>query len=186
MIGRWFVLMRSRMSCGSWSSRCCPPEQACGAVRLPITAGWLLRHGAVGAVFGGGEADQLPARGALGQRARQAAAAGHVRTITGFRTASIHRDEVGRLVLESFGGHRLEAVDEVVALTGMRSYGRAPTFLAMTGYEQVRSVVAALAGDREGAAPPGRTRIAYLGGRELPRLTRPVQDSLVVIDGSQK
>ncbi len=33
----------------------------------------------------------------------------------------------------------------------MKSYGRAPTFLAMTGYEQVRSVAAALAGDREAA-----------------------------------
>ena len=30
---------------------------------------------------------------------------------------------------------------------GMKSYGRAPTFLMLTGYEQVRSVVAALAGD---------------------------------------
>jgi len=29
----------------------------------------------------------------------------------------------------------------------MKSYGRAPTFLMATGYEQVRSVVAALAGD---------------------------------------
>ncbi|WP_246209969.1 NAD(P)-binding domain-containing protein [Nocardioides piscis] len=37
-------------------------------------------------------------------------------------------------------------------LVGMKSYGRAPTFLALTGYEQVRSVVAALAGDHEGAA----------------------------------
>jgi thioredoxin reductase len=34
---------------------------------------------------------------------------------------------------------------------GMKSYGRAPTFLLMTGYEQVRSVVAALAGDMEAA-----------------------------------
>jgi hypothetical protein len=30
---------------------------------------------------------------------------------------------------------------------GMKSYGRAPTFLMATGYEQVRSVTAALAGD---------------------------------------
>ncbi len=29
----------------------------------------------------------------------------------------------------------------------MKSYGRAPTFLMLTGYEQVRSIVAALAGD---------------------------------------
>lgn len=34
---------------------------------------------------------------------------------------------------------------------GMKSYGRAPTFLAMTGYEQVRSIAAALAGHRESA-----------------------------------
>ena len=34
---------------------------------------------------------------------------------------------------------------------GMKSYGRAPTFLMATGYEQVRSIAAALAGDREAA-----------------------------------
>ncbi|MEV6603120.1 NAD(P)-binding domain-containing protein [Kutzneria sp. NPDC051319] len=171
---------------------------------------WLLRRGAVGAVFGGGDADQLPARGALGQRAKAAAEAGHVRTVTGFRTSDVTPTADGRLVLESFDGHRLEPVDEVVVLTGfrpdlsalseirldldpvlqaprklaplidpnvhscgtvyphgvaelaqpepnlylvgMKSYGRAPTFLAMTGYEQVRSVVAELAGDHEAAA----------------------------------
>ncbi len=36
-------------------------------------------------------------------------------------------------------------------IVGMKSYGRAPTFLMATGYEQVRSVVAALAGDMEAA-----------------------------------
>jgi hypothetical protein len=36
-------------------------------------------------------------------------------------------------------------------VVGMKSYGRAPTFLLRTGYEQVRSVVAALAGDLEAA-----------------------------------
>ena len=36
-------------------------------------------------------------------------------------------------------------------MVGMKSYGRAPTFLMLTGYEQVRSVVAALAGDHEAA-----------------------------------
>jgi thioredoxin reductase len=34
---------------------------------------------------------------------------------------------------------------------GMKSYGRAPTFLLVTGYEQVRSVVAAIAGDWDAA-----------------------------------
>lgn len=36
-------------------------------------------------------------------------------------------------------------------MVGMKSYGRAPTFLAMTGFEQVRSVVAMLAGDEAAA-----------------------------------
>ena len=34
---------------------------------------------------------------------------------------------------------------------GMKSYGRAPTFLMLTGYEQVRSIVAEIAGDKEAA-----------------------------------
>ncbi|MFD0776858.1 flavoprotein, partial [Streptomonospora algeriensis] len=37
-------------------------------------------------------------------------------------------------------------------LAGMKSYGRAPTFLALTGYEQVRSIAAEIAGDAESAA----------------------------------
>jgi thioredoxin reductase len=171
---------------------------------------WLLRRGAVGNVFGGGDADQLPARGALGERAKQATRDGHVEVVTGFRATAVERDGDGRLVLVSQDEHRLEPVDEVVVLTGfrpdlswlseirldldpvlqaptalaplidpnahscgtvyphgaaeltqpepgvyltgMKSYGRAPTFLAMTGYEQVRSVVAKLAGDDEAAA----------------------------------
>ncbi|MDQ7026524.1 MAG: NAD(P)-binding domain-containing protein [Anaerolineae bacterium] len=36
-------------------------------------------------------------------------------------------------------------------IVGMKSYGRAPTFLLATGYEQVRSIVAALVGDWEAA-----------------------------------
>lgn len=36
-------------------------------------------------------------------------------------------------------------------IAGMKSYGRAPTFLMTTGYEQVRSIIAALAGDMERA-----------------------------------
>ena len=37
-------------------------------------------------------------------------------------------------------------------LAGMKSYGRAPTFLMMTGYEQVRSIAADIAGDKRAAA----------------------------------
>lgn len=42
--------------------------------------------------------------------------------------------------------------DDGFYLVGMKSYGRAPTFLLATGYEQVRSVAAALAGDAESAS----------------------------------
>ncbi|MFI6578874.1 FAD-dependent oxidoreductase [Nocardiopsis sp. NPDC050513] len=169
---------------------------------------WVLRRGGVGDAFGGGEADRLPARGALGERARRAVDAGHVRVVTGFRTAEV-RERDGRLVLVDDDGRELEPVDGVLALTGfrpdlsflseirlsldpvlqapvelaplidpnvhscgtvyphgvrelshpetgfhlagMKSYGRAPTFLALTGYEQVRSIAARIAGDHAAA-----------------------------------
>ena len=49
------------------------------------------------------------------------------------------------------GVDELSHPDEGVYMVGMKSYGRAPTFLLRTGYEQVRSVAAALAGDWESA-----------------------------------
>ncbi|MFC9850591.1 NAD(P)-binding domain-containing protein [Streptomyces prasinus] len=170
---------------------------------------WILRRGISGSTFGGGEADQLPARGALGLAAKAAVDEGHADAVTGFRTAAIERAHDGRLILVGEDGRRLEPVDEVIVLTGfrpdlsfleelrlglderlqapvalaplidpnqhscgtvyphghrelshpeqgvylvgMKSYGRAPTFLAMTGYEQVRSVAAAIAGDLDAA-----------------------------------
>jgi len=49
-------------------------------------------------------------------------------------------------------GHRELAHPEPGLYTlGVKSYGRAPTFLMATGFEQARSVVAALAGDFEAA-----------------------------------
>ncbi|MFF3458885.1 NAD(P)-binding domain-containing protein [Streptomyces sp. NPDC002730] len=170
---------------------------------------WILRRGIGANTYGGGEADQLPARGALGLAAKAAVEAGRASAVTGFRTEAVERDGDGRLVLVAEDGRRTEQVDEVVVLTGfrpdlsflaevrlglderlqaptslaplidpnvhscgtvhphgvnelshpekgvhlvgMKSYGRAPTFLAMTGYEQIRSIAAALAGDREAA-----------------------------------
>ncbi|WP_225634638.1 NAD(P)-binding domain-containing protein [Streptomyces solaniscabiei] len=170
---------------------------------------WILRRGISGSTFGGGEADQLPARGALGLAAKAAVDEGHADAVTGFRTEAIERADDGRLILVGEDGRRLDPVDEVIVLTGfrpdlsflnelrlglderlqapvalaplidpnqhscgtvyphghrelshpeqgiylvgMKSYGRAPTFLAMTGYEQVRSVAAAIAGDLEAA-----------------------------------
>ncbi|MFJ4407200.1 NAD(P)-binding domain-containing protein [Streptomyces sp. NPDC088910] len=170
---------------------------------------WVLRRGLSGSTFGGGTADQLPARGALGLAAKAAVDDGHADAVTGFRTDAVERAADGRVVLVGDDGRRLDPVDEVVVLTGLRpdlsflselrlglderlqapvalaplidpnqhscgtiyphghrelahpesgvylvgmkSYGRAPTFLAMTGYEQVRSVAAAVAGDLEAA-----------------------------------
>ncbi|WP_377644813.1 FAD-dependent oxidoreductase [Oryzobacter terrae] len=170
---------------------------------------WVLRRGGVGNAFGGGDADELPARGALGQRARAAVESGRVEVVTGFRTAAVEQHD-GTVTLVSEDGARVERLDRVVTLTGfrpnlamleevrldlderlqapvrlaplidpnvhscgtvyphgaaelahpaepglyvvgMKSYGRAPTFLALTGFEQVRSVAAALAGDHEAA-----------------------------------
>ena len=169
---------------------------------------WVLRRGQVGNAFGGGDADELPERGALGLRAKQAVTDGLVELVTGFRTERIDTDS-GRAVLVSEDGRLLAPADRVFVLTGFRpdlsfltevrldldvrlqaparvagevdpnvhscgsvratgaaelahpeegffivgakSYGRAPTFLALTGFEQVRSVVAMIAGDREAA-----------------------------------
>lgn len=49
------------------------------------------------------------------------------------------------------GESELRHPETGIYLVGMKSYGRAPSFLLATGYEQVRSVVAFLAGDLESA-----------------------------------
>ncbi|MDR6167918.1 thioredoxin reductase [Microbacterium paludicola] len=171
------------------------------------TVTWALRRATAGNAFGGGEADELPARGALGIKAKEYVDAGLVSLVTGFRVERVTRDRT-RPILVAEDGRTLTA-DRVVVLTGFRpdlsllselrleldptlqapvriaaevdpnvhscgsvaatgaadlaqpepdfylvgakSYGRAPTFLALTGYEQVRSVAAEIAGDREAA-----------------------------------
>ena len=49
--------------------------------------------------------------------------------------------------VEPHGFAELQHPEEGFFLAGMKSYGRAPTFLLATGYEQVRSITAWLAGD---------------------------------------
>ncbi len=49
------------------------------------------------------------------------------------------------------GAEELRHPEADVYVVGMKSYGRAPTFLMLTGYEQVRSVACAITGDWEGA-----------------------------------
>jgi hypothetical protein len=50
------------------------------------------------------------------------------------------------------GARELAQDDPGFYLAGIKSYGRAPTFLMMTGYEQVRSIAADIAGDKDAAA----------------------------------
>jgi len=167
---------------------------------------WVMRGGDLRQVYGGGEQDALPARGALGMRIKAAVDAGNLRILAPFRiealtetgdslrlsgqlngtTQALHADEIiactgARPDLALLSELRLEldpAVESPRALAplidpnlhscgtvpphgeaelrqperdfyivGMKSYGRAPTFLMATGYEQVRSIAAALAGD---------------------------------------
>lgn len=168
---------------------------------------WAVRGASAEKVYGGGDADGLPARGQLGSRLRRLVEAGTIELHTGFGIASLKPLDSG-VTVEAVDGRTLDA-DVVVPCTGfrpdleilgelrldldpaveapralgplidpefhscgtvpphgakllahpdqdfyivgMKSYGRAPTFLLATGYEQVRSVVAALAGDREAA-----------------------------------
>jgi thioredoxin reductase len=169
---------------------------------------WAIRGGVAGDLYGGGEDDQLPARGALGRRLRALVDSGAIELISGFRIAALH--DTGAGIAVEGEGRTIGPVDEVIAATGfrpnlsltrelrldldpvvesptalatlidpnihscgtvpphgfhelthpepdfytagMKSYGRAPTFLLLTGYEQVRSIAAALTGDHAAAA----------------------------------
>ena len=180
------------------------------AAAVPDTSiTWAVRRPAdrLRTLFGGGIADVLPARGALGERVRGLVDAGNLRLVTGFKVARLTETDGGVLVAgddEVLGpfdrivaatGFRPELsllselrldLDPVVEspralaplidpnvhscgsvpphgeaelrqpesglyIAGMKSYGRAPTFLMLTGYEQVRSVAAAIAGDWDAA-----------------------------------
>jgi thioredoxin reductase len=168
---------------------------------------WAIRRTDLGQLFGGGEQDALPARGALGQRMRELVESEQVHLVTGARIQALSQTEEGIVIAGE--EERLGPVNEIIATTGfrpdltllrelrlaldaglespvalaplidpnvhscgtvpphgveelshpetnfyivgMKSYGRAPTFLTLTGYEQVRSIVAALTGDYEAA-----------------------------------
>ncbi|MFC7360109.1 NAD(P)-binding domain-containing protein [Nocardioides astragali] len=63
----------------------------------------------------------------------------------------IHPDHHSCGDVAPHGYKELTQPEHGLYLVGMKSYGRAPSFLALTGYEQVRSVMAALDGDLEAA-----------------------------------
>jgi hypothetical protein len=54
--------------------------------------------------------------------------------------------------VEPHGFRELQQPEPNFFIAGMKSYGRAPTFLLATGYEQVRSIAAWLAGDLASAS----------------------------------
>ncbi|MCW2641550.1 MAG: dependent oxidoreductase [Dactylosporangium sp.] len=169
---------------------------------------WALRGGSADRAFGGGDADGLPARGALGTGLRLLVSSGRVELVTGFGVHAVRRltdghvelvDATGRTIAadrivgatgfrpdhtisgelrldldpilgctralaplidpneHSCGSVRPHGVDELTQpepgyfAVGMKSYGRAPTFLMATGYEQARSITAAMAGDWDAA-----------------------------------
>ena len=64
------------------------------------------------------------------------------------------------------GARELAQPEPGFYFAGMKSYGRAPTFLMLTGYEQVRSIAAEIAGDHEAAA---QGRAGAAGNRRLQR-----------------
>ena len=53
---------------------------------------WVVRGTSQERTYGGGEADELPARGALGQREQQLVQSGRVELVGGFRTEAISLD----------------------------------------------------------------------------------------------
>src|SRR6266540_3232709 len=73
---------------------------------------WAIRRAVSSGTFGGGAADQLPERGALGQRAKRAVESGVVELVTGFRTAEVRR-EGDRAVLLGGDGREIPAADKI-------------------------------------------------------------------------
>src|SRR3546814_1950166 len=68
-----------------------------------------------------------------------------------FLAELVHPDHHSCGDVPGHGYKELAQPEEGLYVVGMKSYGRAPSFLAMTGFEQVRSVIAALVGDLDSA-----------------------------------
>ena len=78
---------------------------------------WAIRGGAPGRAYGGGDDDQLPARGAIGDAVRGLVARGEIELIGGFQTRRVD-SRGGRLVVGD--GERDIVADEIIACTGFR------------------------------------------------------------------
>ncbi|PVE96961.1 NAD(P)-binding domain-containing protein [Microbacterium sp. TPD7012] len=150
------------------------PERAA----LGARARRVIESGVVDVVTGFRVAEFRAQDGALRIRSddgREVADVSHVFALTGFRPDSdllrelrIDLDPALEAVagiaaeidpnihscgsVSATGARQLAQPEQGLFIVGAKSYGRAPTFLALTGFEQVRSVVAHLAGDHESAA----------------------------------
>lgn len=150
------------------------PERAA----LGVRARRVIESGVVDVVTGFRVAEFRDQGGALAIRSedgREVTDVAHVFALTGFRPdAELLRElridldpaleAVAGIAAEidpnihscgsvsATGARQLAQPEQGLFVVGAKSYGRAPTFLALTGFEQVRSVVAHLAGDHESAA----------------------------------
>ncbi|MGF7178144.1 NAD(P)-binding domain-containing protein [Azospirillum doebereinerae] len=81
---------------------------------------WAVRGGDdLRRVFGGGDADALRARGALGTALRRRQESGAIELVTGFRAAAVVVED-GRLAVENGGGRRIAGIDAIIVATGQR------------------------------------------------------------------
>jgi len=80
---------------------------------------WAIRGENFTRIFGGGSADGLPARGALGQRLKALKESGQLTLYTQFNTQQLTSTANGIDVI-SHNGQRIEAIDEMIVSTGSR------------------------------------------------------------------
>lgn len=83
---------------------------------------WAIRTSSPARTYGGGDADALPARGALGSRLRDHVDAGRIRLLTGFSVHALTPTDgrVTVVVRHADGSEEPITVDRIVAATGFR------------------------------------------------------------------
>ena len=82
---------------------------------------WAVRGTDLRRLFGGGENDGLPARGALGTQLRALVGEGRLELHLGFGVQAIEPGREGlRIVAADSSKPPIEAVDEIIAATGSR------------------------------------------------------------------
>ncbi|MGH6874211.1 MAG: NAD(P)-binding domain-containing protein, partial [Aestuariivirgaceae bacterium] len=83
---------------------------------------WATRSSDLIRIYGGGDADQLPARGELGANVREVVESDQVKLITGFAILAV-RELDNQLIVEgdtAEGVRKIGPVDRIIAATGQR------------------------------------------------------------------